>query len=133
MEYACSQKDINWNTISKFFKNKTAKQCSYRFSRLQNDKLIRRKWDKEDDLRLVGLVDELGHDWLRISIRMNERSIQEVQERYEKIFKKSKKKKGKSFNRNKINILKESPFKEDNNEILIKEGKKGNINKFKFI
>lgn len=64
--YKCKIKNLSWIKIAEMIPGKSARQCSYRFKKLQshNQPLL----NQEDKLKLISLVDSFGEDFERISM-----------------------------------------------------------------
>ncbi|OHS98465.1 hypothetical protein TRFO_35139 [Tritrichomonas foetus] len=72
----------NWTQISKFVGNgRTRSQCSQRWYRGLNPKINKNQWTKEEESRLIDVVQQYGDkSWTKIASKMGNRS--DVQCRY---------------------------------------------------
>lgn len=75
----------NWAEVSKAFRDKTPKQCHYRWKNYMNPSLNRGEWTKEEDDFIVGKFQELGTKWAIISSMMPKRSPNDIRNRFIKI------------------------------------------------
>lgn len=75
--YACK----NWKAISKLVPGRTHSQCSQRWRRIQPYK-IRQTWSKEEDKKLIDLVNHYGQNWSLISSIIDGRTGKQVRERW---------------------------------------------------
>lgn len=74
-----------WNEVSSYFANKSAKQCAYRYSRVYPELSSRqRKWTKEEDLKLVELIDIFGENFFLMKKYFPNKTEKEIQQRFYK-------------------------------------------------
>jgi hypothetical protein len=71
----------NWKKICLQFR-KSAQQCSYRFNKLMSS-INNKKWTRNDDIKLIEIAESLNKNWPLISKHFANRSIIELEERYE--------------------------------------------------
>jgi hypothetical protein len=81
LKYVTEYNSHNWKKISTIFLNKTAQQCSYRYSKLISD-INKSKWNRNDDILLLELIELYGHNWAYISSKMSGRSPEDIMQRY---------------------------------------------------
>lgn len=72
-----------WVEISSYFKGKNPKQCAYRFKKIWVGK-EKNSWTREDDLKLLELVDNYGEDFETIRLQFKCKSKEELKQRYYK-------------------------------------------------
>jgi hypothetical protein len=71
----------NWKEISSFIQGKSAIQCSSRYKRIRPG-LKKGLWSKEEDHKLIELVQTLGKNWSLLSQYMPNRSGKQIRDRY---------------------------------------------------
>eukprot|EP01017_Pseudomicrothorax_dubius_P041507 TRINITY_DN6649_c0_g1_i2.p1 TRINITY_DN6649_c0_g1~~TRINITY_DN6649_c0_g1_i2.p1 ORF type:complete len:436 (-),score=96.87 TRINITY_DN6649_c0_g1_i2:88-1395(-) len=81
MEAVQKYKGKNWRQVALYLPGRTPAQCTQRWRRLQPRRL-RKPWTKEEDAKLVALVEEFGNNWSAIAQRLEERSGKQVRERF---------------------------------------------------
>jgi len=79
----------NWTSISMFVGNgRTRSQCSQRWLRGLDPSISKRQWSKEEEERLVNLVDTYGNkSWTKISMKLQNRSDVQCRYRYKQLLK----------------------------------------------
>lgn len=77
----------DWNRISAFVGNNRNKgQCSQRWKRGLNPRILKTPWSAEADIKLVRLVDQYGDKkWTKISKEMGDRSDVQCRYRYSQL------------------------------------------------
>lgn len=77
----------NWTLISKFVGNgRTRSQCSQRWSRGLNPRIVKTRWTKQEESKLVEIVqNNPGKSWNQISLKLGNRSDVQCRYRYKKI------------------------------------------------
>lgn len=77
----------NWTLISKFVGNgRTRSQCSQRWSRGLNPRIVKTRWTKQEENKLVEIVqNNPGKSWNQISLKLGNRSDVQCRYRYKKI------------------------------------------------
>lgn len=71
----------HWEEISKYFKNKTALQCFSRYNRIRPG-IIKGKWTKEEDKKILELVSLYGKSWCQIAKQFKTRNGKQIRDRY---------------------------------------------------
>jgi hypothetical protein len=71
----------NWKKIAQILGNKTGPQCSYRYNKLVTE-MTKAKWNRNDDIQLLELVETYGQNWAFIANKMQGRSTEEVKYRF---------------------------------------------------
>lgn len=73
----------HWRDIAKCFKGRSVPECQARHKKLvpQTDNK-RKPWNKEDDDKLLGLIEVHGKDWAKIAEEIPGKSGKQVRERY---------------------------------------------------
>lgn len=66
-----------WSLISKWFYNKTGKQCRDRYNLIKHP-IDKSKWKKSEDDKLIELYNQFGAKWCEISKIMKNRSESSV-------------------------------------------------------
>lgn len=75
--------------MTKYFPGRNSKQLSYRYNNLLGSK-ANQKWNKEDDLKLMKLVDDYGEDFDTFCMFFPKRSSKDIAARYYKKIKHQK-------------------------------------------
>ncbi|OHS98691.1 hypothetical protein TRFO_34847 [Tritrichomonas foetus] len=78
-------KEADWRTISKFFVNKTARQCRDRWNNYLNPRLTTEEWTVEDDECLLEKYAECGPRWKLFTQVFANRSINNIRNRCMKL------------------------------------------------
>ena len=103
----------NWTIISQFVgNNRTRSMCSQRWTRVLDPNISKQNWSKEDDERLIELVNQYGEkSWMKVSIELGNRSDVQCRYHYNRL------KKGglNAFHKEATNNSIDSSVKEDNN------------------
>ena len=71
----------HWEEISKYFRNKTALQCFSRYNRIRPG-IIKGKWTKEEDKKIIELVSLYGKSWCQIAKEFKTRNGKQIRDRY---------------------------------------------------
>ncbi|KAI9346729.1 Homeodomain-like protein [Zopfochytrium polystomum] len=81
-----AQKHIgDWETVSKMFPGRTARQCKYRW-RAVSEKPNWGRWTEEEDQRLLGAVAQQKRgNWTAIALQVSTRNETQCRERYEEV------------------------------------------------
>lgn len=87
----------NWNVVAQFVgRGRTRSQCSQRWQRGLDPKISRSHWSKEEEEKLLMLVEKLGdRSWIRIANQMGNRSDVQCRYRYLQMKKESQDEGGK--------------------------------------
>ncbi|KAI5190247.1 hypothetical protein NEMIN01_0946 [Nematocida minor] len=73
----------SWTEIATYFKNKTPKQCMYRYKRVLNPEIKHGKWSKEEDDALLEAVEKCKKgNWKQICKYIPGRTQFQCRERY---------------------------------------------------
>ncbi len=81
LTYVRNNKPIIWRKVAEYIKTKNSQQCAYRYSKLVGNSQ-KKVWSKEEDLRLVDLVEIYGtNNWDIIAGYIN-RDPKEIQVRF---------------------------------------------------
>lgn len=71
----------HWKEISKKFFKKNSLQCFSRYKRIRPG-IIKGSWKKEEDLRILDLVNRHGKSWSKISKIIGTRNGKQIRDRY---------------------------------------------------
>lgn len=71
----------NWKEISKSFFNKNSLQCFSRYKRIRPG-IIKGSWKKEEDKKIIDLVNKHGKSWSKISKILGTRNGKQIRDRY---------------------------------------------------
>jgi hypothetical protein len=71
----------NWKEISKRFLKKNSLQCFSRYKRIRPG-IIKGSWKKDEDLRIIELVNKYGKAWSKISKILATRNGKQIRDRY---------------------------------------------------
>jgi myb proto-oncogene protein len=97
-------KEKHWKEISKNFSNKNALQCFSRYKRIRPG-IVKGSWSKEEDEKILHLVQIYGKSWSKISKILISRNGKQIRDRF-------------------INVLdpeiKKGKFTEEEDKILIR-------------
>ena len=74
-------KERHWEEISKHFRTKTALQCFSRYNRIRPG-IIKGKWTKEEDNKIIKLVGLYGKSWSKIAKDFKTRNGKQIRDRY---------------------------------------------------
>ena len=81
--YACSQNNIlNWQKISKYFKDRSSIQCRERWKTKIDPELNLNDSTKEEDQKIIYYQNLLGNKWSLISKRIEGRSPNFIKNRF---------------------------------------------------
>lgn len=73
----------NWETVAKFMKERTEVQCQQRWTKVVNPNLIKGPWTKEEDDKVVELVNKYGpKKWTLIARHLKGRIGKQCRERW---------------------------------------------------
>ncbi|XP_002962025.2 transcription factor MYB3R-5 isoform X1 [Selaginella moellendorffii] len=76
-------KSKNWKKIAAFFKNRTDVQCLHRWQKVLNPDLVKGPWTKEEDDRIIELVNKYGaKKWSVIAQNLPGRIGKQCRERW---------------------------------------------------
>jgi myb proto-oncogene protein len=81
LELAKKYNSKNWKNISNHFSNKSPLQCFSRYRRIRPG-IIKGSWNKEDDKKIIELVNKYGKAWSKISRIMVFRNGKQIRDRY---------------------------------------------------
>jgi myb proto-oncogene protein len=71
----------HWKEISKRFVKKNSLQCFSRYKRIRPG-IIKGSWKKEEDLRIMDLVNKYGKSWSKISKILGTRNGKQIRDRF---------------------------------------------------
>jgi len=71
----------NWNIISSHFEDKTPLQCFSRYKRIRPG-IIKGSWTREEDQKILELVNQYGRLWSKISKVLISRNGKQIRDRY---------------------------------------------------
>ena len=110
----------DWKSISQYVGNgRTRSQCSQRWSRALDPKIVKEPWTEEEDSTLIQAVKDLGeHAWATIAKRISTRSDVQCRYRYFQLNKKNYKY---SINSSDEECIKNIQKKTEENEKQLKE------------
>ncbi|KAH9385489.1 uncharacterized protein NEMAJ01_0385 [Nematocida major] len=73
----------SWTEIAAYFKNKTPKQCMYRYKRVLNPEIKHGKWSAEEDAALLEAVQKCRKgNWKQVCKYLSKRTQFQCRERY---------------------------------------------------
>lgn len=75
----------SWYTIAKRMRGKNSRQCHDRWKNYANPQLRNTEWTEEEDLLLIQKFEELGPRWTQIAKFFNERSMNNLRNRFLKL------------------------------------------------
>jgi hypothetical protein len=78
---ASKHREKHWKEISSNFSNKNALQCFSRYKRIRPG-IIKGSWSKEEDTRILSLVQIHGKSWSKISKILATRNGKQIRDRY---------------------------------------------------
>jgi hypothetical protein len=71
----------NWKAISSHFTDKTSLQCFSRYKRIRPG-IIKGSWSREEDEKIIELVEKYGKSWSKISKVLVSRNGKQIRDRY---------------------------------------------------
>lgn len=71
----------HWKEISKRFLKKNSLQCFSRYKRIRPG-IVKGSWKKEEDLRIIDLVNKYGKAWSKISKILGTRNGKQIRDRF---------------------------------------------------
>jgi len=71
----------HWKEISKRFVKKNSLQCFSRYKRIRPG-IVKGSWKKEEDMRIIDLVNKYGKAWSKISKILGTRNGKQIRDRY---------------------------------------------------
>jgi len=71
----------HWKEISKRFVKKNSLQCFSRYKRIRPG-IIKGSWKKEEDIRIMDLVNKYGKSWSKISKILGTRNGKQIRDRF---------------------------------------------------
>lgn len=74
-------KEKHWKEISRNFQNKNALQCFSRYKRIRPG-IVKGSWKKEEDERILKLVEIYGKSWSKISKILITRNGKQIRDRF---------------------------------------------------
>lgn len=81
--YAVSQYGNDWVMISAYVGGRTASQCNQRWTRALNPSISKHPWTKEEDNKLINIVNEMGeYGWRKIAKKLEGRTDLQCRHRY---------------------------------------------------
>lgn len=81
IELAKQFKEKHWKEISENFVRKNALQCFSRYKRIKPG-IVKGSWKKEEDMKIIELVQKHGKVWSRISKALGTRNGKQIRDRY---------------------------------------------------
>jgi hypothetical protein len=81
LEVALKYKEKSWTKVAECFKDKNPAQCRARFKRIRPG-IVKGPWTKEEDMRILELVDKHGRNWAMISKTMPSRNGKQIRDRF---------------------------------------------------
>jgi hypothetical protein len=81
IKLAEKHKEKHWKDISAHFSNKNALQCFSRYKRIRPG-IIKGSWTKEEDERILKLVELHGKSWSKISKILVSRNGKQIRDRF---------------------------------------------------
>ena len=81
IELADKFKEKHWKDISLYFHNKNPLQCFSRYKRIRPG-IVKGSWSKEEDQRILQLVNVYGKSWSKISRILNTRNGKQIRDRF---------------------------------------------------
>lgn len=77
-------KNSTWVEIASHLPGKNAKQCSYRYNKIVSKNHEIQVWTREEDFRLMEMVEYLGENFEAIKSYFPQKAIKEIKHRYYK-------------------------------------------------
>lgn len=71
----------HWKEISKRFQKKNSLQCFSRYKRIRPG-IIKGSWKKEEDFKILDLVNKYGKSWSKISKLLSTRNGKQIRDRF---------------------------------------------------
>jgi hypothetical protein len=71
----------HWKEISKRFAKKNSLQCFSRYKRIRPG-IVKGSWKKEEDIRIMELVNKYGKSWSKISKILGTRNGKQIRDRF---------------------------------------------------
>lgn len=71
----------HWKEISKRFVNKNSLQCFSRYKRIRPG-IVKGSWKKEEDNKIIDLVNKYGKSWSKISKILSTRNGKQIRDRF---------------------------------------------------
>lgn len=71
----------HWKEISKRFVKKNSLQCFSRYKRIRPG-IVKGSWKREEDLRIIDLVNKYGKSWSKISKILGTRNGKQIRDRF---------------------------------------------------
>lgn len=72
----------SWPLIASYFPKRTMKNCRKRYFYTLDTNITHGKWSKEEDDKLLSLIEVFGHKWKEISFEMTGRTDDQCSSRY---------------------------------------------------
>ena len=82
--------ETSWVAISKYFKNRTNKDCRDRYMLHLSPNVVKRKWTAEEESHLLLRYSEFGPKWVKISRFFDKRSPSDLKNRFNLLSKRTK-------------------------------------------
>jgi hypothetical protein len=73
---------LNWDVVAQQFNGRTARQCRERWMNYLSPNVRTGEWTREEDERLVALVNEHGRSWSMLSRFFDGRSDNDIKNRW---------------------------------------------------
>jgi hypothetical protein len=74
-------KEKHWKEISKRFSKKNSLQCFSRYKRIRPG-IVKGSWKKDEDLKIIELVQRYGKSWSKISKQLGTRNGKQIRDRF---------------------------------------------------
>jgi len=74
-------KEKHWKEISKRFTKKNSLQCFSRYKRIRPG-IVKGSWKKDEDLKIIDLVQRYGKSWSKISKQLGTRNGKQIRDRF---------------------------------------------------
>jgi len=54
---------VSWNAVASVVEGRTPNQCTHRYKKSADPKIIRGTWSREEDIALLKAVHVMGQEW----------------------------------------------------------------------
>jgi hypothetical protein len=81
IEIATKFKQKSWTKVALFFPDKNPAQCRARYKRIRPG-IVKGPWKREEDVRIIELVQQTGKNWALISKMMPSRNGKQIRDRF---------------------------------------------------
>lgn len=76
--------NATWVEIANYIQGKNPKQCSYRYTKLTGKSRYIRNWTREEDFKLIEMVEHLGENFVAIKSYFPNKAMKDLRCRYYK-------------------------------------------------